>query len=276
MSGKETANIHWSREEIIQLIDLYRQHPCLWNVKSDMYKDRAERVAALTAIAAELRKTCVAITTGDIKRKIETLQNQHRREMQLVENSRKSGAGVDDIYIPRLWCFNDLSFLNDGGIIRPSLSNIDNATNDTAEEEHSDHEIEEGDETENAKPSTSQQERPRKRLSKSDQILDTVARKLDESVNTDISGMDNFGKYVTRRILVMDQRTSIITRKIINDVLFESEKGNLNSSSRVVTTNQGPVPLPMPSNNSVYSYCSNSSSNTNDSGMSQYFSNFQP
>ncbi|XP_064088006.1 uncharacterized protein LOC135202507 [Macrobrachium nipponense] len=106
-----------------------------------MYKDRAKRVAALTAMAAELRKTCAAITTGDIKRKIETLRNQHRREMRLVENSRKSGAGIDDIYIPRLWCFNDLSFLNDGDTIRPSLSNIDNATNDTGEEEHSDHEI---------------------------------------------------------------------------------------------------------------------------------------
>ncbi|XP_064077252.1 uncharacterized protein LOC135194952 [Macrobrachium nipponense] len=141
MSGKETTNIQWSREEIIQLIDLYRQNPCPWNVKSDMYKDRAKRVAALTAIAVELRKTCAAITTGDIKRKIETLRNQHRREMRLVENSRKSGAGIDDIYIPRLWCFNDLSFLNDGDTIRPSLSNIDNATNDTAEEERSDHEI---------------------------------------------------------------------------------------------------------------------------------------
>ena len=88
----------------------------------------------------ELRYTCPAITTGDIKRKIETLRNQHRREMRLVENSRKSGAGIDDLYIPRLWCFNELSFLNDGDTVRPSLSNIDNATNDTAEE-HSDHEV---------------------------------------------------------------------------------------------------------------------------------------
>ena len=81
MSSKEPTNIHWSRQETIQLIDLYRQYPCLWNVKSDKYKDRGKRVAALMAIAEELRKTCAAIITGDIKWKIETLRTQHRREM---------------------------------------------------------------------------------------------------------------------------------------------------------------------------------------------------
>ena len=60
--------------------------------------------------------------------------------MRLVEKSRKSGAGIDEFYIPRLWCFDNLSFLNDGDTIRPSLSKINNATNDKAEE-HSDHEV---------------------------------------------------------------------------------------------------------------------------------------
>ena len=140
MSSKEASNFHWSREEIVHLIDLYRQYPCLWNVKSDQYKNRDKRVADLMSIAEELRKTRDGITTGDIKGKIEALRNHHRREMRLVEKSRKSGAGIDDVYIPRLWCFDKLSFLNDGDTIRPSLSKIDNATNDTAEK-HSDHEV---------------------------------------------------------------------------------------------------------------------------------------
>ena len=120
------------------------------------------------------------------------------------------------------------------------------------------------DETENDTPSTSQQvKRPRKKKkteSKSDQILDIVAKKLEESVPKDMSGMDHFGGYVTRRLLAMDQRTAIITRKLINDVLFEAEMGNLNSSSRVFFTHQETVPLPIP---------------TNDSEMPQYYTNIQ-
>ncbi|KAK7069428.1 hypothetical protein SK128_025518, partial [Halocaridina rubra] len=65
--------------------------------------------------------------------------------------------------------------------------------------------IAEADETEDATPCTSQQvKRRRKTLSKSDHILDTVARKLDESVHKDDAGIDFFGSYFARRIHSMD------------------------------------------------------------------------
>ena len=119
MSGRpgtanEPTNIQWSRQETTRLIDMYRQQPCLWNVKSVAYKDRNKRIVALTAITKEMQKTYASVTTVDIKRKIDTLRNQYRREMRLVENSRKSGAATDDVYSPKLWCFDDLSFLTDG------------------------------------------------------------------------------------------------------------------------------------------------------------------
>ncbi|KAK8388417.1 hypothetical protein O3P69_020418 [Scylla paramamosain] len=60
--------------------------------------------------------------------------------MREIENSRKSGAGTDDVYSPKLWCFDELSFLNDGGITRTSQSNIDPDSN-KAVEEHNDHEL---------------------------------------------------------------------------------------------------------------------------------------
>lgn len=86
------------------------------------------------------------------------------------------------------------------------------------------------------------------------------------------SAIDNFGSYVARTIHAMDQSTATITRKLINDVLFEAEMGNLNSSSKVIaTTPQQTVPLPIPSNSSVYSCSTNDSSNTYDSDMHHYF-----
>lgn len=102
-----------------------------------------------------------------------------------------------------------------------------------------------------------------------------MARKLDEKKPD--SPIDHFGSYVARTIHAMDQHTATLTRKLINDVLFEAEMGNLNSSSRVIaTTPQQTVPLPIPSNSSVYSCSTHDSSNTYDSDMQHYFANFQP
>ena len=40
----------WSKEQTMVLIELYRQYPCLWNVKSKDYKDGQKRDAELTSI----------------------------------------------------------------------------------------------------------------------------------------------------------------------------------------------------------------------------------
>lgn len=109
--------------------------------KSAEYKDRNERVVALTTITREMQKKYLSVTTTDIKRKIDTLRNQYRREMRQIENSRKSRAGTDDVYSPKLWCFDDLSFLADGGTLRTSRSNIDPVTNEEAVEECFEHEV---------------------------------------------------------------------------------------------------------------------------------------
>jgi len=47
------------------------------------------------------------------KRKINTLRSNFRRELKKKINSRKSGAGADDMYEPTVWYFNDLEFLRD-------------------------------------------------------------------------------------------------------------------------------------------------------------------
>ncbi|KAG7172109.1 putative Alcohol dehydrogenase transcription factor Myb/SANT-like-containing protein 2 [Homarus americanus] len=48
------------------LIELYRQHPCLWNVKVDMYRDRDKRAAALRQITEDMNRSGTTVTTSDI------------------------------------------------------------------------------------------------------------------------------------------------------------------------------------------------------------------
>ena len=77
------------------------------------YKNRDKRITALKAIAAEIRTHDTAVTTDDIKKKIDTLRNQFRRELKKLKNSQKSGARSEDVYVPKLSCFNELTFLSE-------------------------------------------------------------------------------------------------------------------------------------------------------------------
>ncbi|XP_068243556.1 uncharacterized protein [Palaemon carinicauda] len=140
-SNNESSNLHWSRKDTTWLIGMYRQQSCLWNVKSADYKNRKMRLAALTAIKTELQKKHGDITIKDIKKKLDTLRNQYRREMRQLENSCKSGSLTDDVYSPKFWCFGDLSFLSDGDTMKTSPSNTNLDTFKEAVEEHYDHEV---------------------------------------------------------------------------------------------------------------------------------------
>lgn len=131
---------HWDRKETLLLIDLYRQNPCLWNVKSDVYKDRNKRVAAINEITAGMNRSGLSVTASEVRKKIESIRSQYRRELRKLGKSKKSGAGADDIYTPILWCFDDLCFLNDGDSMRESVSSMDSQVSHVPEEV-SDHEV---------------------------------------------------------------------------------------------------------------------------------------
>lgn len=126
MSASTSYQEQWSRPTLLHLIELYRQHSCLWNVKLDTYKDRNKRAAALQIISEEIKKIGVSVTANETKKKIDILRGQQRREMRKKRKSQKSGASTDDIYTPTLWCFDLLSFLNDGDDIRESATNLEN------------------------------------------------------------------------------------------------------------------------------------------------------
>ncbi|XP_047489899.1 uncharacterized protein LOC125039718 isoform X2 [Penaeus chinensis] len=106
--------LSWSRPHTLLFIDLLKQQPCLWKTKSKEYKNRILRNVALRSVSLEMTNRINCTVTPDIiMRKIHTLRTQFRRQVKAVEDSARSGAGAQDL-TPRLWCFDRLSFLNDG------------------------------------------------------------------------------------------------------------------------------------------------------------------
>ena len=140
----QTVMDKWTREATRHLIDFYREEPCLRNVKSVEYRNRDRKATALQKIAEHMNSSGWSLSAEDVRKKIDTLRNQHRRDRRHVQQSMKSRAGANDVYIPRLWCYDALSFLNDGDDPRPSVTNIDRSTHtpdDVTTGDHSDSEV---------------------------------------------------------------------------------------------------------------------------------------
>ena len=55
---------------------------------------------------------CV-VTPAMIMKKLHILKSQYRREVKEMKTSQKSGVGTDDLYLPRLSCYDALVLLGD-------------------------------------------------------------------------------------------------------------------------------------------------------------------
>lgn len=101
------------KEFAIQLISLYREFPCLWKVKSKQYMDKNQRSSALSKMVEVLKKVSPNIDETEIKKKINIYRTNYKREHRKVQKSKLSGCSPDDLYVPKLWYFKELEFLED-------------------------------------------------------------------------------------------------------------------------------------------------------------------
>ena len=103
-----------------------------------------------------------------------------------------------------------------------------------------------------------------------DHIFNLVARNLEERSERRDTPNETFGKYVGQALDSLDKVTAGFAKKLMNDVLFEAENGNLTACSKIVTDTYH---SPLPQCSSAFNVSDNSNS---DSNMSHYFANFQP
>lgn len=108
---------------VTEFIDIYRQLPCLWKVKSKSYSNRHEKNKAYEKLLLLYKQTDPNATIDTVKKKINNLRCTFRKELKKVRKSKRSGEGSDNIYVPTLWYFNLLMFTADQEEPRTSVSN---------------------------------------------------------------------------------------------------------------------------------------------------------
>ncbi|PIO28212.1 hypothetical protein AB205_0132700, partial [Aquarana catesbeiana] len=70
-----------------------------------------------------------------LKAKIGSLRSTYNREHKKVQDSLRSGATADDVYVPRLWYYHSLHFLSDQTEPRPSLSTLPSTSAEAPEDQ---------------------------------------------------------------------------------------------------------------------------------------------
>lgn len=89
----------------------YKQLPELWDVRSKEYTKRDKKNAAYEKLLTIYKGLKSDATVDEVKKKINTLRSNFRKELKKINDSKRSGAGSDDIYVPSSWVFEELTFL---------------------------------------------------------------------------------------------------------------------------------------------------------------------
>ncbi|PIO11675.1 hypothetical protein AB205_0039570 [Aquarana catesbeiana] len=111
-------------EFLTRFIDLYQEKRNLWEVKHPLYFNRDVRKATLGTLLEFVKTRVPQADLKFVDSKIGILRNMYRREHNKIQESHRSGAAADQVYVPKLWYYQKLRFLDDQIEARQSLSTL--------------------------------------------------------------------------------------------------------------------------------------------------------
>ncbi|KAM7359042.1 uncharacterized protein ACRADG_003789 isoform 1-T1 [Cochliomyia hominivorax] len=106
-SSKSFSVSEEHRHYLKVFIQTYHNLPILWDTSLRDYTNRDKRADAYQQLVPIYRYLKRDATLEDVKKKINTLRTNYRKELKVVEAARKQG----NHYQPRCWTFYELDFL---------------------------------------------------------------------------------------------------------------------------------------------------------------------
>ncbi|PIO26927.1 hypothetical protein AB205_0030980, partial [Aquarana catesbeiana] len=96
----------------------------LWEVKNLLYHNKPARKASLEKLLQFVKTQVPNADMEFVERKIGSLRSTYRKELNKVQASMRSGAAAENVYVPSLWYYNRMQFLEDQMEARESLSTL--------------------------------------------------------------------------------------------------------------------------------------------------------
>ena len=115
----------WDCAVTIAFTQEYKTRECLWNFKSPVYKNKHMSDAAYQKVveAMNIEGFGVPEVKNEIKKK---LRSTYAQELKKIEESKKSGAGVDNIYESNIQWLKELEPVYKNADTRKTLDNVSN------------------------------------------------------------------------------------------------------------------------------------------------------
>ncbi|KAG8314055.1 hypothetical protein J6590_101372 [Homalodisca vitripennis] len=105
VAEKKKSAIKWNSDEISKFLEVFQSYELLWNCRHREYVDKQKRESAMHRLMTDIQKQ--GIQVPDIcflRNKIKVIKTTYRQERVKVEESKSSGKGTEDLYVPRLTC----------------------------------------------------------------------------------------------------------------------------------------------------------------------------
>ncbi|PNF19878.1 hypothetical protein B7P43_G12289 [Cryptotermes secundus] len=236
----------WSKDFLVEFIEEFRGHPCIWKVKSKEYHNREMKKNAYLALTEKMKTIDPQANKETVLKKINNLRSSFRKERKKVLMAKKSGMRSEDLYVPKLWYYKNLLFLVDQEEALDGVSSLVSDTEDLEETEqeitqksvspgistHSSVSNQSAELNISTGPDISSYGCTFKR--KKNQILVAVGDRLAQVKNED--RFDFFAKNVAAKLRALgNNEQRIYAEKLINDALFEAELGSLSRYSSINT-----------------------------------------
>ena len=100
--------------------------------KSRLFK-QIKKNQAYDVLVFKYRQVNHTATRETVVKRIASMRASFRKEFRKLENSKRSGAGTEDIYKPTLWYFDNLMFLKDQDNPRTGTSTLDESPESSEE-----------------------------------------------------------------------------------------------------------------------------------------------
>ncbi|CAK1590956.1 unnamed protein product [Parnassius mnemosyne] len=262
----------YSRAFVTEFIELYRELPSLWMVKSKDYSNRDLKSQSYEILVGKFKEVEPNADRDFVLKKIKNMRDVWRRQHEKIEKSLKSGMAVEDIPTPSLWYYDLLNFLKDQETTRSSITNIKIGNKDRGpvDEELGINRNEDVDSdtfsesTQSPAPSTvsttASRDSNKKKKRPREDILSKINAHLSEPIPTD--RWEHTAKSWAGILKSLPNDQQIFAEKLINNVLFEARMNSLSRQSRIDVNHN--VNIQLLSKNENVQSAHNSNATTDD------------
>ncbi|XP_050303709.1 uncharacterized protein LOC126741360 [Anthonomus grandis grandis] len=204
-----------SKEFLSDFINMYGDFPCLWKIKSKDYHNRQLKNKAYEELVNKLKEVDENASRETVIKKIDSLRGSFRRELKKMKKKN-----IFSVYL-----FIYLLLQDHGSDESPLLSPVSletQATDDSLDESRDSS-------SKTYTPNTRTFKKPKQR-NLCDSVLLRVQQELDSKKEKD--EYDIVGKNVANKLRGLPKEVSLVAEKLITDILFEAQLGNINRNTR--------------------------------------------